>query len=460
MVSDFISQRSNEDRVFKRVALKVLPFLILSYVVAYMDRVNVSLAKLQMLDDLKMSDTAFGLGAGIFFVGYFLCEVPSNLALHRLGARFWIARIMVTWGLVAAGVAFVGQIAALFHLVDATLPFLVVRFLLGAAEAGFFPGLVLYLNYWFPASRQGRIFSVLMAAQPASFVIGLPASGWLMQHLDGVWGVSGWRWMIVAEAIPAVILGVITMFVLDDRPAEATWLSEQDRAVVEDALAREECQKADVPLLKILAIPSIWVLISCWFLIVVGVYGINFWMPTLVHHAGISSNQMVGVLSAIPYAGCVVGMVTFCRLAETRGLKTFFIAAFSMLGGIALIASAFWGEFNILVTLVCMTSAMIGSMTASALFWSIPGEKFAGRAAAAGIAAINSIGNLGGFCGPALLGFFRDHFGGDKPGLVVLGGCLILSGIITGLFFRSDHNRAQPGQEASCSLPMIPTTEL
>ncbi|GBQ66807.1 major facilitator superfamily transporter [Ameyamaea chiangmaiensis NBRC 103196] len=435
MESGIATQHETEDRIFRRVALRILPFLIVCYVVAYMDRVNVSLAKLQMLGDLKMSDTAFGLGAGIFFVGYFLCEVPSNLAMHKVGARFWIARIMVTWGVIAAGVAFIGQIAAAFHLINATVPFLTIRFLLGAAEAGFFPGLVLYLNYWFPTNRQGRVFSILMAAQPLSFVIGLPIAGWLMEHLGGVWGVAGWRWMIAAEALPAIILGGIVLLVLDDRPREAAWLSSEDCAVVEGALAAERDTKADVPVLKILSIPTIWVLTVCWFLIVVGVYGINFWLPTLIHNTGIQSNQSVGLLSAVPYIGCAIGMVCFCSMAEKLGLKTLFIAGFAVLSGVSLIASAYWGMLSIYVTLICMTAAMIGSMTSSALFWSLPGEKLTGRAAAAGIAAINSIGNLGGFCGPTILGILRDHFGSDQAGLVVLGCCLILSGVIALLFF-------------------------
>ncbi len=428
--------RSANDALYRKILLRIMPLLLVCYIVAYIDRVNISLAKLQMLGDLGLTDTVFGLGAGIFFIGYFLCEVPSNLVLHKVGARFWIARIMITWGVVAAMLAAIAPIAHLIGPHTEQWVFLALRFLLGAAEAGFFPGLVLYFNYWLPPERQGRVFSILMAAQPISFVVGLPLSGWLLSTLDGALGFAGWRWMIVIEAVPAIVLGLIVARTLIDGPRQASWLSSEEIEAVVDAVERQDQKRTDMPLGQVIRLPLLWALMAIWFLMVIGVYGINFWLPTLVSASGVKSSFAIGLYSAVPYIGCAVGMIVASSHAERTGTKKAMMVGSAILGGLALIAGARWGAGHLSVTLITMTLAMAGAMTASALFWSLPGERLSGRAVAAAAAAINSLGNIGGFAGPSILGIARDHFGSDEIGLATLGLCLVAAGGLVLLTFR------------------------
>jgi MFS family permease len=420
---------ASHDALYRKILLRIMPLLLVCYVVAYIDRVNISLAKLQMLDELHFSDTVFGIGAGIFFIGYFLCEVPSNLVLHRVGARFWIARIMISWGVVAALLAFIAPIAHLFGPHAERWGFLALRFLLGAAEAGFFPGLVLYFNYWLPPQRQGRVFSILMAAQPVSFIIGLPLSGWLLDALDGALGFAGWRWMIVIEAVPAILLGVVVGSTLVDKPRDASWLTPDEIETVERAVERREAGRADLPLGEVARLPALWTMMAVWFLMVIGVYGINFWLPTLIKASGVHRNLTIGFLSALPYVGCAAGMILVSGRAERSGRKQVVMVGSAIIGGLGLIAGARWGAGHLVVTLVTMTVALTGAMTSSALFWSMPGERLSGRAVAAAVAAINSLGNIGGFAGPSILGVAKDRFGSDEIGLAMLGLCLVAAGI-------------------------------
>lgn len=428
--------QASMDALYRKILTRIMPLLLVCYTVAYIDRVNISLAKLQMLDELRLSDTVFGLGAGIFFIGYFLCEVPSNLMLYKVGARFWIARIMVSWGVVAAMLAAIAPIAHLFGPHCEQWVFLALRFLLGAAEAGFFPGLVLYFNYWLPPERQGRVFSILMAAQPVSFVIGLPLSGWLLSALDGALGFAGWRWMIVIEAVPAIILGLVVARRLVDGPRLAPWLTAAEAETVVQAVETRGTARTDLPLGQVARMPVLWAMMAIWFLMVIGVYGINFWLPTLVHASGVQGSLAIGLYSAVPYVGCALGMVTASAYAERKGCKRAMMVGTSIIGGLALVASARWGAGHLAVTLVTMTIAMAGAMTASALFWSLPGERLSGRAVAAAVAAINSLGNIGGFAGPSILGFARDRFGSDEIGLATLGLCLVAAGGMVLIVFR------------------------
>ncbi|MCQ8279600.1 MFS transporter [Acetobacteraceae bacterium KSS8] len=439
------SSRTDDDALFRKIAWRIMPLLVLCYVVAYIDRVNISLAKAQMASELHLSDTAFGVGAGIFFIGYLLCEVPSNLILFRVGARTWIARIMVSWGVVAASLALVAPIAHLFGPHCETAVFLALRFLLGAAEAGFFPGLILYANQWLPPDRQGRFFAVLMAAQPLSFVVGLPLSGWLLDGMNGVLGVSGWRWMVSLEALPAIVLGFVVLFSLTDRPSEARFLSDGERQRVARALLHTEEKRADLPLRAVVRTPVLWAMMGYWFLVVAGVYGINFWLPTLVKRVAGGSNETVGLWSAIPYVGCAIGMVLFCTLAERTGRTLPVLVLSTIAGGIGLIAGAGWGPGGIAPTLISMTLALTGSMTASALFWSQPGRILSGRAVAVATAAINSVGNVGGFVGPSILGFVSDRFGSQTIGLGALGGCLLAGSVVAALCFRKPASRTVGG---------------
>jgi MFS family permease len=442
--------RPADDALYRRILLRIMPLLLVSYMVAYIDRVNISLAKLQMLDELHLSDTVFGFGAGIFFIGYFLCEVPSNLMLHRVGARFWIARIMISWGVVAALLAGIAPIAHLFGPHSERWVFLALRFLLGAAEAGFFPGLVLYFNYWLPPGRQGRVFSILMAAQPVSFVLGLPLSGWLLDTLDGALGFAGWRWMIVLEAVPAILLGLVVARTLVDRPRDAAWLTPDEVRRVERAVdpGPGASRRRDLPLPEVARLPALWTMMAVWFLMVIGVYGINFWLPTLIKASGVQRTVMIGLYAAVPYVGCAVGMILASAYAERTRRKRPVMVIASVVGGLGLVAGALWGAGHLGVTLVTMTIAMAGAMTASALFWSMPGELLSGRAVAAAVAAINSLGNIGGFAGPSILGVAKDRFGSDAIGLAALGLCLVAAGIVA-LFAFGRRDGAPPACSVS-----------
>jgi len=448
MTQTNLTERAADDPIFSKIARRILPLLVICYVVAYIDRVNVSLAKLQMLGDLHMSNTAYGLGAGIFFIGYLLCELPSNLIMHRVGARYWIARIMVTWGIIAAAMAFTAEISMALGFHTGTTVFLALRFFLGAAEAGFFPGLILYSNYWFPTDRQGLVFSILMAAQPVSFVIGLPISGWLLDRMNMVLGMPGWSWMIALEALPAVALGFVVLFTLPNGPKEVKWLDARERGRLDEIFAREDKARDDAPLGQVIRMPQLWMMMLFWFLVVIGVYGINFWLPSLITDTGKRSGSVIGLLSAIPYFVCAIVMILAARHAEKHAVKHSVIAWAAILGGIGLVAGAYWGRSGIVPTLITMSVAMTGAMTASALFWSLPGTMLSGRAVAAAAAAINSIGNIGGFTGPSILGFVKDYTGSEEAGLLILGVALVIAGILAATVLTRYARAAQANAEA------------
>src|SRR6187401_3250282 len=300
------------DRLYTRVTRRIVPLMALGYIAAYLDRVNVGFAKLQMLGDLKFSETVYGFGAGVFFVGYFLFEVPSNLALHRVGARIWIARIMLTWGLVSGAMAFTGSFAQLTGL-GADTVFYALRFLLGIAEAGFFPGVLLYLNYWYPSHRQSRAVALLLMAQPFSFVFGAPVSGAIMDHFGGTGGLRDWQWLFIIEAVPAVLLGILVLFCLDNRIDAARWLSQGEKQLLQDRLAQDAARKADVPLRALFAMPAMWLFIAILFCIVTGVYGINFWLPTMIGATGIQSVLTIGLITAACYFTSAVASVLVTR---------------------------------------------------------------------------------------------------------------------------------------------------
>lgn len=418
-----------EDRTYLKVTLRLLPFLALCYLVAYIDRVNVGFAKLQMLNDLGLSETVYGFGAGVFFIGYMLFEVPSNLIMHRVGARRWIARIMITWGLISGAMAFVSSLASVFGFENATWMFYILRFLLGVAEAGFFPGIILYFNYWYPSHRQGRIMSLMMAAQPVSFILGAPLSGFLMDRFQGVYGYHGWQWMYAIEAAPAVLLGILLPFVLSNGIDDAKWLSISEKNFLKVKIEQEKLQKTDYPLAQLLRTPVLWLFIVIYFLLVIGTYGVNFWLPSIIKSTGVTSNLDVGLITAIPYSIAAVVMILTARHAERTNEKRWHTAGAAILGGLGLILSATVAG-NVVLTVAFITVAIAGYMTAMAIFWSFPGSMMTGAAVAAGVAAINSVGNIGGFFGPYLLGWLTDRLGNSNAGLMALGGGLVLAGIL------------------------------
>jgi MFS family permease len=420
--------QATEERVYARVTWRLLPFLGLCYLIAYLDRVNVGFAKLHMLADLSMSEAAYGFGAGIFFIGYFLFEIPSNLALHRVGARLWIARIMVTWGFVSGTMAFTEPLARATGLPVNTV-FYGLRFLLGAAEAGFFPGVLLYLNYWYPSHRQSRAIALLLMAQPFSFVFGGPISGAIMDGFSSDGGLRDWQWLFLIEAAPAVLLGVLVLFYLDNGIDAARWLSPADKQLLKDHLARDAGTKSDHSLRAMSAIPAMWLFVAILFCIVTGVYGINFWLPTIIAATGLKSVLAIGGVTAACYFSSAVMSVLITRHAERVNEKRWHAAGAAVIGGVCLALSAAWTD-STLVTAVLLSLATTGGLVATALFWSFPGSLLTGAGVAAGLAAINSCGNLGGFVGPYLLGLLTQWLNSRTAGVAVLGAIMVCAGVL------------------------------
>ncbi|HEY3049902.1 MAG TPA: MFS transporter [Polaromonas sp.] len=409
-----------ETATYNKVGWRLIPFLLLCYVVAYLDRVNVGFAKLQMLQDLKFSETVYGLGAGIFFLGYFLFEVPSNVILHRVGARVWIARIMVTWGVISAGMMFV----------ESATSFYVMRFLLGVAEAGFFPGIILYLTYWYPAARRARMTALFMSAIALSGVIGGPLSGWIMQSFAGMNDWKGWQWLFILEGLPSVLVGIATFFYLDDRIHHAKWLTSEEKALLERNIVAENASKQDLAIGAVFADPRVWLMSLIYFTFVMGLYGVSFWLPTIIKATGVKDALQIGLLTAIPYGSAVVAMILVSRSADRGRERRWHIAIPALLGAAGLVLSAVWGQ-NTVLAMTALTLATMGILTTLPLFWSLPTAFLAGAGAAAGIALINSLGNLAGFISPFLVGWLKDLTQSTNAGMYLLAASMVLGALLT-----------------------------
>jgi D-galactonate transporter len=410
---------ADHDALYGRVSRRLLPFLFLCYVAAYLDRVNVGFAKLQMQADLALSDTVYGIGAGIFFVGYFLFEVPSNLLMERVGARRWIARIMISWGLVSAATMFATGPAS----------FYVLRFLLGVAEAGFFPGVVLYLTYWYPAHRRARIVALFMSGVAVAGVLGGPLSGAIMAAFAGQAGLHGWQWLFLLEGIPSIALGIWTLFYLDDSIRAARWLGDADKAILEGALAAEARSKQHLPLRRVFASGTVWMLALVYFLFVMGLYGVSFWLPQLLKNSGVRDVFHIGLLTAIPYGVAAVAMVLAARHSDRSGERRWHTAIAGFAGAAGLAAATLYAHDTVLA-LAALSVATAGILTTFPIFWSLPTALLGGTAAAAGIALVNSVGNLAGFASPYLVGAIRDATGSTAPGMMVLAASLVLGGLL------------------------------
>ncbi|KIG05538.1 MFS transporter [Caballeronia concitans] len=410
---------SFEEATYRKVAWRLSPLLLICYVVAYLDRVNVGFAKLQMSTDLGLSDAVYGFGAGIFFFGYFIFEIPSNVILHKVGARVWIARIMISWGIISALTMFV------------TTPtmFYVMRFLLGVAEAGFFPGIILYLTYWYPAQRRGRMTTLFMTAIALSGLIGGPVSGWIMKTFDGVHNWHGWQWLLLLEGIPSVIVGIVVLLMMDDRISKAKWLTQEERDLLERNIAADNVEKEDPPISRILSSPKVWLMSLIYFSFVMGLYGVSFWLPTIIKATGVTDALTIGLLSAIPYGAAVVGMLLVARSADRRGERRWHIAVPAFVGAIGLVLSVVWAG-NTPLAMLGLTLATMGILTTLPLFWSLPTAFLAGTGAAAGIAMINSLGNLAGFLSPYLVGWLKQVTGANSSGMYMLAGFLLLGAVL------------------------------
>ncbi len=412
----------------RRVTVRLLPFLILCYFVAFLDRVNLGFAALTMNKDLGISATVFGQAAGIFFLSYFIFEVPSNLALAKFGARKWIARIMLTWGVVSGAMAFV----------SGETSFLVVRFLLGAAEAGFFPGIIFYLTLWFPSAYRGRIAGYFMAAIPLSSVLGAPLSAWLLS-MDGMWGLSGWKLMFLLEALPAVLLSGVVLYWLTDRPAVANWLSPEERAWLAARLEGEERQRVSTrhySVWQALLNPKVLALSLVYFGNVACLYGTGFFLPQIVKQFGMSATNTI-LVSAIPAVVGVVASVLWGRRSDATGERKghlMFALALATLGtaACALLPSP-------VMKMVALSVAAFGIYGALPVFWTLPTAFLSGAAAAGGIAVINSLGNLSGYYGPSIVGYLKDRTGGFEAGLLALAAA---GGIAFLIVLLLSHDRA------------------
>ncbi|MCG0284273.1 MFS transporter [Streptomyces sp. PSAA01] len=407
---------ARENTVYRKVVRRIVPFLILCYVASYLDRVNVGFAKLQMSDDLGFSEAAYGLGAGLFFIGYFILEVPSNLMLQRIGARTWIARIMISWGLVSAAFMFVTN-EAMFY---------VLRFLLGAAEAGFYPGVILYCTYWFPSYRRARVIAMFMSAIPVAGIFGNPLSGWIMDHFQGVNGWQGWQWMFLLEAVPALLVGVVTLFYLDDNVRAAKWLTDEEKSVVERAVADDAADRTvDGRVWDAIREPRMWLMCLIYFCFVMGQYALTFWMPSFVESTGIEGNFAIGVLSAVPFLAALVAMNLFGRSADKRRERRWHLVVPSLMGAVGFSLAAVWNGSTAL-SLTALSIAGAGVLTCAPLFWSLPTAFLSGTAAAAGLAMINSVGNLAGFVSPYMIGALKDATGSAAIPMHVLAFSLVV----------------------------------
>ncbi len=411
----------SKDGLYKKVFWRIMPFLMLCYVIAYLDRVNVGFAKLQMSQDLGFSETVFGLGAGLFFIGYFLFEVPSNILMHKVGARIWIARIMITWGILSAAFMFV-QNATQFY---------VLRFLLGLAEAGFYPGIILYLTYWFPSHRRAKVIAVFMSGIPVAGILGNPLSGWIMDAFHNNGGLEGWQWMFLIEAIPAVLIGVATVLYLDNDVKSAKWLSDEEKASLQadidgDAKGKESKHGFGA----IVKDARVWLMCLIYFSFVMGQYGLTLWMPTLVKATGVKGNLEIGLLSAIPFGCAIIAMNLIGRSADRMRERRWHLVIPALMGGVGFVGAALFAD-NTAVSIAALSLAAAGVLTCAPLFWSLPTAFLSGAAAAVGIAAINSVGNLAGFVSPYLIGYLKDLTHNNATGMYMLAVMLVVGSIAT-----------------------------
>jgi D-galactonate transporter len=419
-----------ETSTIRAISWRLIPFLVLAYLFSYLDRVNLGFSALTMNEELKFTPLNFAWGAGIFFIGYFIFEVPSNLALEKFGASRWIARIMVTWGI----------ISALMAAVSGVWSFYTLRFLLGVAEAGFFPGIILYLTYWYPAQYRARFLAAFAVAVPVSTVIGAPISG-LLLGLDGVWGLKGWQWLFIIEGLPSVLLGIVTWFYLTDRPEHATWLTAQQKAWLASRLNAEVAAKQaakHMTLREALTSPKVIMLSLIYFCFVAALYGMQFWLPQIVKAFGLT-NAQTGFVTAIPYLFGTVAMILWARRSDFTRERVFHVGAPFFLIAVALGASAYITDPT--MTMVVLTLAAIGIFCIFGVFWTLPTAWLSGTAAAGAIALINSIGNLAGFGGPYLIGWVKEATGSTSTGLLVLAVLPLIGGLL--VFFGGHESKVE-----------------
>nr|WP_315216508.1 MFS transporter [uncultured Duganella sp.] len=410
---------------YKKATWHLIPFIFVCYFFNYLDRVNVGFAKLEMLDALKLSNTVYGLGAGIFFIGYVLSGVPSNLILHKLGARRWIAVMMVAWGALSACMLFV----------TTPLSFYVLRFFTGVAEAGFFPGMVLYFTHWFPSQKRGQVMALFMSAIPISGLIGGPLSGWMLAHFSaGQGGMMGWQWLFLLQGLPTVLLGIGVYFYLNDGISQAKWLSADEKRAMQDALAADEKQRQSTSTVgqsfgDVLRNGNVWMLGVIYFCIQMGVYAINFWLPSIIKSLGYQSAVTVGWLSAVPYLFAAVFMIWAGRSADRHGERRWHVTAPMLMGLVGLTLAANFSS-NPVVVIAGLSMATMGALAALSMFWALPAAFLGSAAAAGGLALINSLGQIAGFVSPFLVGWIKDATQSTDVALYILSSVMLLGAIL------------------------------
>lgn len=407
--------------LYRKITWKLIPFLCFCYLAAYLDRINIGFAKLQMLDQLHLSETAFGLGAGLFFVGYIIFEVPSNLILEKVGAKIWIARIMITWGL----------LSACTMLVTTSTQFYVLRFLLGAAEAGFLPGVLFYLTTWFPTYRRGRIIALFMIGLPLSSVIGGPLSGWIMGNFDHAANLRGWQWLFLIEGVPSVLLGILTFWALPDKPADAKWLDPAEKELLQSELRLDDVESKDSKHnfrdgffnLKV------WMLGGIDFSILLSAYAMGFWMPTFIRNAGVVDTFHIGLLTALPSIAALIGMLLIGASSDRHRERRWHIIVPFLIGSAAMASSTFFTH-NLVATVVLFAIASAAIIGAVPVFFSLPATFLKGRAAATGFALACSLANIAGLVSNSLMGIAIDVTGSSAGAMWFFAGCLILSSLL------------------------------
>ncbi|MGC3894619.1 MFS transporter [Pseudomonas urmiensis] len=428
-------QDISRNALYRRITLRLIPFIFICYLFNYLDRVNVGFAKLQMLDALKFSETVYGLGAGIFFIGYVLCGLPSNLALNRFGPRRWIAVMMIAWGSLSTCLLFV------------TTPteFYALRLLTGAAEAGFFPGVVLYLSRWFPAGRRGRIMALFMSAIPVSGLLGGPFSGWILEHFAaGQHGLAGWQWMFLIQGLPTVVLGILAIKLLSDGYHKAAWLSPAERQLIEADLKADAASKPATSgdsVLSVLTNPLIWTFGFVYFCIQSGVYAINFWLPSIIKNMGFDNPLLIGWLSAIPYLLAGVFMIIVGRSADLRNERRWHLVVPMLMGAIGLLIAVNFAA-NPTIAILGLSIATMGALTGLPMFWPMPTALLSAGAAVAGLAIINSVGQMAGFLSPYLVGFIKDQTGSTDAALYSLAGLIVVGSLVALRVTRSGALKA------------------
>jgi sugar phosphate permease len=402
------------DALYRKITWRLLPFLTLCYMLAYLDRINIGFAKLQMQNQLAFSDAAYGVAAGIFFIGYVLFEIPSNLLLPKIGARKTLSRIMVLWGLTSASMLLVRDVHAFYAL----------RFLLGVFEAGFAPGMVLYLTYWYAPTRTARAMAVVMWAGPIGGVIGGPLSSWAMTSLAGAGGLAGWQWMFIVEGLPCCILGVVAFFFLDDRPQQARWLSDEEKALLDADLAAQRIRRAASEarhhsLRSVVADPKVLALAFSNFCVIAGIYTVSFWLPTILKTAGVASTMEIGLWSSIPYVAAIAAMGWLCRSSDRRNERRRHSAIASIVGAVALaVAGLYPHQLGIALPAITLSTAMLWA--SYTVLWALPAGYLGSAAAAGGIAFINICGALGGFASPIIIGYVKTLTGGMQAGMLTI----------------------------------------